>query len=85
MDSMMPGLDGYETTAEIRRIEPVGGRTPVVPMPADAMQGGRERYQAAGLDDYLSKRVDREALAQLVSLDGGRAPLRRRPPFCCSF
>ena len=41
MGCMMPGLDGYEATAEIRRIGPAGGRTPVVAMTANGMQGGR--------------------------------------------
>jgi CheY-like chemotaxis protein len=75
IDWMLPGLDGYETTAEIRQIEPAGGRTPVVAMTANATQGSRERCLTAGMDGYLSKWVDREALAQV-----GRAWTEGAPP-----
>jgi len=40
---MLPGLDGYQATAEIRRIEPAGGRKPVVAMTANAWAEGVPR------------------------------------------
>ncbi len=66
MDLHMPGLDGLETTRRIRQ-RLAGRALPIIAVTADAMPESRAACTAAGMDDFIAKPVQVEALRACLS------------------
>jgi CheY-like chemotaxis protein/HPt (histidine-containing phosphotransfer) domain-containing protein len=67
MDVEMPDLDGVETTRRIHTRWSAEDCPRIIAVTANAMDGDRERYLAAGMDDYVSKPIRKEALAAALA------------------
>jgi len=83
MDIQMPGMNGYQATAQIRgtnlRSDP--DQIPIIAMTANALNGDSQKAMEAGMSDYVSKPVDVAQLARVLarwldqpSLEGEAGP-----------
>ncbi len=93
MDVQMPSLNGVEAAVQIRALDSEKARVPIVALTANAMQGAREYYLSAGLDEYVSKPINRaelvavlrrlikiDASTTLIPVAAGAAPMIDAPP-----
>ncbi len=73
MDVQMPEMDGFETTAAIRKREKqTGDHIPIIAMTANAMKGDREHCLQKGMDGYVAKPFDKEELFATLGQFGGK-------------
>jgi CheY-like chemotaxis protein len=83
MDGQMPILDGYLAATEIRLHEGPR-RTPIIAVTGSAMKSDQQRCLAAGMDDYLAKPLNLDALAEVLRRWSdpamGDDPTRPAPP-----
>jgi PAS domain S-box-containing protein len=71
MDCLMPEIDGFEATRQIRKAEEANPampprHTPIIALTANAINGDRERCLEAGMDDYVSKPIDPNRLIDAI-------------------
>ena len=68
MDIQMPVMDGVEAAKAIRGSKSLGlkSQIPIIAMTAYAMTGDKEKFLAAGMNDYISKPVDMAALREVI-------------------
>ncbi len=66
MDCMMPVMDGYEATRQIRKQE-IFRELPILAMTANTMKGDREKVLAAGMNDHISKPIDPDVMFETIA------------------
>ncbi len=74
MDHMMPDMDGIETTERIRALGDEYKYVPIIALTANAVHGTKELLMSKGMNDFLTKPIDRTALNNILIkwLDPGK-------------
>jgi CheY-like chemotaxis protein len=80
MDVHMPEMDGLQATRAIQEGWSQEQRPRIIAMTANAMQGDRQECLAAGMDDYLTKPIQVQALQEALERAGWWAKRRTLPP-----
>lgn len=62
MDMQMPQMGGVEATQQIRSMNGPNQRTPIIALTANAMESDNDICRAAGMDDFITKPINRERL-----------------------
>jgi CheY-like chemotaxis protein len=66
MDVQMPVMDGFQATQQIRGLDEASASVPIVAVTANAFQSERDKCFSIGMDDYLTKPVDKERLKEAL-------------------
>lgn len=87
MDVQMPEMDGVTATKRIRELDGPQSQIPIIALTANAMKGDEEKYLASGMNDYVTKPIERDKLAAAmrrqcgssvgIRPEGSRAPTVR--------
>ena len=82
MDCNMPVLDGFGATERIRARKGLNEKVPIIAVTANAMKGDRDKCMASGMDDYITKPVQRQKLHEMIAKWTGPTlfpPIARSP------
>jgi response regulator RpfG family c-di-GMP phosphodiesterase len=79
MDVQMPQMDGATATRQIRQLGPEVAQPYIIALTAHGLAGDRERFLRGGMDDYLSKPIQLEALQQALARVTGSLVVAAEP------
>ncbi|MBP1156642.1 MULTISPECIES: PAS domain S-box protein [unclassified Paenibacillus] len=68
MDVQMPGMDGIEATRQIRKVLPPEAQPRIIAVTANAFTEDKEKCLEAGMDDYISKPINRSKLVKTLKI-----------------